>query len=156
MTPNGLARLCLDEGLKLTAYPDPLTHAAPWTIGFGCTGEHINASDVWTLDQAKQQRDARIANIEASLAARWQPFVTIDPVRRDVLVNMAYQMGVSGVLLFHNMLGAMAEGLFSTAASYMQKSLWSEQTSARSSRLAQIMRLGSYPEPLPVIPAEWR
>lgn len=30
-----------EEGLRLTAYPDPATKAAPWTIGYGHTGPDV-------------------------------------------------------------------------------------------------------------------
>ena len=47
-TPNLLADLRRDEGLRLAAYPDPLTHAEPWTIGYGHTGPDVGSDTTWT------------------------------------------------------------------------------------------------------------
>ena len=67
MTPNGLLRLKLDEGLKLTAYPDPKSGKDPWTIGYGCTGPGIGKGTVWTQAQADGAILARVHLIESQL-----------------------------------------------------------------------------------------
>ncbi|HID1023608.1 TPA: glycoside hydrolase family protein, partial [Klebsiella michiganensis] len=36
---NGIALIKRFEGCRLTAYPDPGTGGAPWTIGYGWTGK---------------------------------------------------------------------------------------------------------------------
>lgn len=43
------------EGCKLTAYPDPGTGGAPWTIGYGATGPGIVKGACWTQAQADQR-----------------------------------------------------------------------------------------------------
>lgn len=164
MTPEGLARLSLDEGLRLTAYPDPLSGGAPYTIGFGCTGVFIKPGLTWTLAEAITQRDARIAVLENSIPPRFAEagvsgaWDQSSPIRRDVLVNMAYQMGVCGLLGFHTMIAylAMATPNYIGAASAMRKSAWAErQTPSRALRLSLILQNDAYPDPPPTIPAEW-
>lgn len=173
MTPNGLARLCLDEGLRLTAYPDPLTGADPWTIGFGCTGAPIAEGTVWTLPEALAQRDARIATIEANLPNRlaiaghgpgrdgpglWE---ALDPNRRDVMVNMAYQLGISGLMLWPKFLNAMDFHLWRTAALELELSAaWNEgggELRERFTRHQGVIVNGVYPDPQPAtqVPGEW-
>ncbi|WP_045769535.1 lysozyme [Xanthomonas albilineans] len=40
------------EGCRLSAYPDPATGGAPWTIGYGATGPGVTDDTVWTQAQA--------------------------------------------------------------------------------------------------------
>lgn len=56
--PEGLALIKRFEGCELTAYPDPGTGGAPWTIGWGATGPSIGPGVVWT----QQQADARLVS----------------------------------------------------------------------------------------------
>jgi lysozyme len=58
------------------------------------------------------------------------------------LGQMAYQMGVSGVLGFKNMLGALQEGDRVEAAKHALDSAWSRQTPARAKRVAKMIREG--------------
>lgn len=62
--------------------------------------------------------------------------------RRDILVSMAYQMGVNGLSGFKNTLAMVAAGNFSGAASGMLSSAWAKQTPNRASRHAEVMRTG--------------
>lgn len=42
------------EGLRLAAYPDPATKAAPWTIGYGHTGSDVHPGLTITRERAEQ------------------------------------------------------------------------------------------------------
>jgi lysozyme len=64
--------------------------------------------------------------------------------RTDVLLSMAYQLGVEGVLQFKNMLSALASEKFDDAANAMLNSLWARQTPGRARRHAEVMRSGTY------------
>ncbi|WP_442797892.1 glycoside hydrolase family protein [Pantoea vagans] len=64
--------------------------------------------------------------------------------RTDVLLSMAYQLGVEGVMQFKNMLTAIAAEQFSEAADAMMNSLWARQTPGRARRHAEMMRSGTY------------
>lgn len=64
--------------------------------------------------------------------------------RTDVLLSMAYQLGVEGVLQFKNMLSAVASEKFDDAANAMLNSLWARQTPGRARRHAEVMRSGTY------------
>ena len=63
--------------------------------------------------------------------------------RKDILVSMAYQMGVQGLAGFKNTLAMVAVGNFSGAASGMLSSKWAKQTPNRASRHAEVMRTGT-------------
>jgi lysozyme len=64
--------------------------------------------------------------------------------RTDVLLSMAYQLGVEGVLQFKNMLSAIVAEQFNDAADAMMNSLWARQTPGRARRHAEMMRSGTY------------
>jgi lysozyme len=143
MTTKYLAEdISQDEGCKLVAYPDPHSGGDPWTIGFGTTGSDVKPGVVWTMEQAVHRRDAAIALIIDdfdNLLSWWRQ---LSDERQDVLVNMAYNMGVGGVLKFNDTLAAMKRGDYEAAAHGMLSSLWHKQLPERSGRLAEQMRTG--------------
>jgi len=59
-----------------------------------------------------------------------------------VLVNMAFQLGVVGLLQFKDTLTNVREGNYSGAAAAMLLSKWREQTPDRAKRLATQMETG--------------
>lgn len=65
-----------------------------------------------------------------------------NPARKDILISMAYQMGVGGLAGFKNTLAMIASGNFSGAASGMLSSKWAKQTPNRAKRHAEVMRTG--------------
>lgn len=126
----------------LHAYGDPLTHAEPWTIGFGSTGADIHKNTIWTAETAVERRDFMIADVIDHLTKALPWFKTLDDVRQDVLVNMGYQMGWQGLLKFTSTLAAEARGAWETVAADMHASLWDRQTHNRAERLIEQARTG--------------
>lgn len=49
----GLSYIRSDEGLRLTAYPDPGTRGAPWTICYGHTGPEVHPGLTVTKSQCE-------------------------------------------------------------------------------------------------------
>jgi lysozyme len=132
----------LEEGLRRQAYPDPLTGAAPWTIGYGHTGPEVHPGLTWTQAEAMAVLDDDIAKHSAELA-RALPWVSrLDSVRRDVLVDMAFNMGVPKLWTFKNTLALVERGNYAAAAANMLKSLWADQVKGRAKHLARIMSSG--------------
>lgn len=138
-----------DEGLRLKAYPDPLTGGAPWTIGYGHTGPEVVPGLVWTQEQADAALIADIEEHNAQLAAALPWIVRLDPARRRVLSNMAFNLGIGkpggtkGLLGFKNTLGMIERGEYERAADGMLKSLWAKQVGRRAVRLSNTMRTGT-------------
>jgi lysozyme len=64
--------------------------------------------------------------------------------RLGVLINMAFQLGIDGLLRFHRMLGSVEDGQYSEAVMEMLDSLWAQQTPKRSARLAKQMLTGEW------------
>lgn len=68
----------------------------------------------------------------------------LDEARQGVLVNMAFQMGVDGLLGFKNTLAMVERGDYKAAAKGMLNSLWATQTPERAKRLSDQMRTGEW------------
>ena len=69
------------------------------------------------------------------------PFFKQLPVEiQDVILNMCYQMGVSGVCKFKKMLAAMLLKDWTKAADEMIDSKWYRQTKNRALQLSEIVR----------------
>lgn len=100
-----LHRLRLDEGFRADPY---LCSAGVWTIGYGTTrlyGEPVTATtprlapeDALILLQA----DAFKA-VEDCQVIYGEPFNGLDPVRQEVLICLAYQLGRGGLSRFTKM-----------------------------------------------------
>ena len=62
--------------------------------------------------------------------------------RREVLIEMIFQLGYMGVLGFKNMLGAIAANDFERASKEMLNSRWHNQTTERCLELSEVMKHG--------------
>lgn len=128
-----------DEGVRPQAYQD---HLGFWTIGVGRLidsrkdGSGLRPYEIDFLLQ--NDIDDRIEQLTRRLP--W--FQNLDDARRGVLLNMAFQMGVDGLMEFKNTLALVEEGKFNEAAANMLRSRWATQTPARANRLATQMSSG--------------
>ena len=66
--------------------------------------------------------------------------LTLTQSRQEVLFNMAYQLGVNGLLKFKNMWSAIEARDYNKAADEMLDSRWYTQTPNRAKKLSDIMR----------------
>jgi len=71
-------------------------------------------------------------------------FTRLDDARKAVLLNMSFQLGITGLLKFKNTLAKIEAGDYQGAADNMLKSLWARQTPNRANRLAEQMRTGQW------------
>lgn len=131
-----------EEGLRLTAYPDPLSGGDPWTIGYGSTGPGIAKGVVWTQAQADAALEADAARACRALDASMPWWRGLDIPRQAVLLDMCYNLGIGGLEAFHNTLAAVKTGQWAKAAAGMLDSLWAKQVHARADRLAEQMLTG--------------
>jgi lysozyme len=63
-------------------------------------------------------------------------FAELSSARQGVLINMAFNMGVAGLLKFKQMLAAVEAGHWGIAAKEMLDSNWAHQVPKRAVRLA--------------------
>lgn len=133
-----------DEGIKLSAYPDPLTHGAPWTIGAGHTGREVHPGLTWTMAQTLSALDGDIASAERGLDTALPWWRSLSDLRQDCLVNQAFEMGVDGLLKFTTYLAYVKGGEYIAASLDEVHTLWAKQVGNRAQRLADQMRTNTH------------
>lgn len=131
-----------DEGFRDHAYPDPLSGAEPYTIGWGQTGPNIGPDTVWTQDEAQADFDSRINASCDALDSHIPWWTSLDAVRAAVLLNMDWNLGTSGLMGFPTMLGCCERGDWAGASAAMLDSKWARQVPNRAQRLATQMETG--------------
>lgn len=78
------------EGLRLTAYPDPGSGGAPWTLGYGHT-MYVSEGDTCTVEQADAWLIADIARAENIVIRCVRGSLTQNQF--DALVDFAFNVG---------------------------------------------------------------
>lgn len=68
--------------------------------------------------------------------------LTLNPVRRSVIINMLFNLGLPRFLGFRKMIDALRKGDYSQAAAEMCDSKWAKQVGSRADNLAEMMRTG--------------
>ncbi len=139
-----ISELVRDEGEKLTVYDDltgkPLktgsTIGGHATIGVGRALDVNGITPTESRYLLSNDIDRTLEGLRASLA--W--FDSLSDVRQRVLCNMAFNLGVNGLLKFQNMLRYCEEQRWGLAADEMIDSVWYEQTGERAERLQAMMR----------------
>ena len=127
--------LTRDEGLRLKPYRDTV---GKLTIGIGRNLDDVGISQ----DEAMHLLDNDIARTTAALDKAIPWWRSLNDVRQRVVVNMAFNLGVAGLLGFKNTLAAMKAGRYADAAGGMLASKWATQVGERAKRLADMMAKG--------------
>lgn len=134
--------LSREEGRRSHAYQD---HLGYWTIGVGrCIDQRVGGGLSDPEIDSLLDNDITRFLVKTREALPW--FDDLDEARQAVLVAMAFQMGVQGLLSFKQTLSAIAAGDYAHAADRMLQSKWAQQTPARAKRMAEMMRTGTWPQ----------
>lgn len=125
------------EGYRSKPYLDTV---GKLTVGYGhniedvglteSEAEFILANDIERADDGLRQIYPWVANL--------------DEVRRSALIDICFNLGLSGLSKFHNMLGAMALGDWEAAANEALNSRWAGQVGNRAKELAEMIRKGEW------------
>lgn len=127
-----------EEGWREHAYQD---HLGFWTIGYGFLVDERKGGGL-PKDIADAWLEKVIADIEESLDREIFWWRTLTEARQRALINMAYQLGVNGLMRFQNMLAALRDADYATAAKEALDSKWAEQTPQRARRMAHMIEVG--------------
>jgi len=127
-----------DEGEVLTAYQD---HLGFWTLGVGRLIDKRKGGGI-TPEESAYLLSNDIDKREAELLRRAPWMANLDPARFGALLNMAFQMGVDGLLGFKNTLAMVRAGDYAGAAVGMLESTWAKQTPERAKRISDQMKTG--------------
>lgn len=141
MTPLDRDRLAAQlrrhESERLKPYRDSLGYLS---IG---VGRNLDAHGI-RPDESALMLTNDMDEAERGVALTFSWFPSLDPVRQAVLVNMAFNLGMSGLLDFHKMLAAVEHGQYGQASDEMIESLWAKQVKERAVELAAQMRTGQW------------
>ena len=119
-----------EEGFDGMPYEDTRGYL---TIGYG-------TKLPLTEEEAEMLLKHRLEEKILELSEKEPFFLDLPQTAQEVIANMAYQLGVSGVLKFKKMWAALKEGNYQKAADEMLNSKWAKQTPNRAKELAEIMR----------------
>ena len=139
-------QLILHEGLRLEPYK---CTADKWTIGVGRNLEDRGITQTELINFLKREgitKDTAMRWLENDLRrikhqlADYKWYRSLSDNRRNVLVDMCFNLGLRGLLSFQRMIQAIKSQNFDIAAEEMLDSRWSEQVGKRAERLAEMMR----------------
>lgn len=155
------------EGFREFAYPDPRSKLAkryhhlpwgfrparellalvhdmpesagnPWTVGFGFTNG-VNPDSKITRQLAERKLEDLIVNMICALTNKLSWFQDASFTTKTVLINMAFNMGIGGLLTFKNTLRFIEQKNYDKAASNMKLSRWYGQVGDRAKELVARM-----------------
>ena len=121
------------EGFVEHVYDDSL--GIP-TIGYGFAIKDL----VLDEDIAEEILIRKLEKLKRNANARFKWLEDMPQEVQEVVLNMCYQLGVTGVSKFRKAISAMQEGEWSEAADEMLDSLWARQTPNRAKELSDIVR----------------
>ena len=161
-------QLILHEGLELKPYK---CTADKWTIGVGRNLEdkgldeeeiqyllhndsdnYFNTSTMLlessrdiskgiTREEALYLLERDLEGIETDLE-KYSWYNELNKVRQKVIIDMVFNLGLSGFLSFKNTIQAIKDKDYKLAAKEMEDSRWYRQVGNRSKRLVKMMRTG--------------
>jgi lysozyme len=130
--------LKLHEGVRLKPYVDT---GGKLTVG---VGRNLDDRGI-TTEEADYLLSNDISAVWLALVSRLECFSRLDTVRQAVLIDLAFNMGVNGLLGFRKTLVFVAGGKYAEAAVEMMDSQWARQTGRRAERLSKMMASGEWP-----------
>lgn len=129
-------QLVRHEGLRLRPYR---CTAGKLTIGIGRNLDDCGISQ----SEAYVMLINDIMNCEKQLQAKIPDIYNgLDEVRKSVLLNMCFNLGINGLLGFKNTLAFVKVGDWERAANNMLVSRWAKQVGRRAIELSELMRKG--------------
>ena len=121
------------EGFVEHVYDDSL--GIP-TIGYGFAIKDL----VLDEDIAEEILIRKLEKLKRNANSRFRWLEDMPVVIQEVILNMCYQLGITGVSKFRRAISAFQEGDWDEAANEMLDSLWARQTPNRATELSNIVR----------------
>ncbi len=132
-------QLVRHEGIRLKPYVDGTGHQ---TIG---VGRNLTERGI-TLAEAHMMLEHDIDAHWSDLVGFYPGVTDLDDVRQRVLLDLCFNMGLSGLKQFRRMWAAIRKADWPAAAVQLLDSTYAKQVGARATRLAEMMRTGVDPD----------
>lgn len=114
--------------------------AGKTTIGYGRNLDDVGIHEV-------EAHTLLVNDINAAceeLNKRYPSFLSLDLPRKNVLINMVFNLGITRFSNFKKMIAAVENKQYEQAAKEMMSSKWANQVGDRAKELARQMRTGSF------------
>ena len=121
------------EGFRSRVYKDTLGFD---TIGYGFAIKDLELSESISTVLLTE----KVLNLVVRIQQRFPWFNKLPTPAQEVIVNMCYQLGITGVSKFRKMIRAMNLKDWNTAAAEMLDSRWAKQTPTRAKELSKIIK----------------
>ena len=129
------------EGYRNKVYLDTLGKR---TVGVG----HLCVEDFWEDDKEYEERflmDILAEDLQNAIKGARElkeeyDCTDIDEIAQEILVEMVFQLGKTGVSKFKNMWKALSEKNYIGASYEMLDSRWAKQTPNRAKAMADLMK----------------
>jgi len=141
MSKNLIDQLTIHEGKRNFVYKDTTGH---WTIGIG---RNISEGGMGLSDEEIHlllRNDIR--RIDNELAKAFKFYIDLDPVRRDALINICFNVGLPRLKGFKLALRALEVEDYEESALEFLDSRWAEQVGQRAKDVAYMIQTGLYPQ----------
>jgi len=130
------SQLISEEGLEEHVYTDT---TGKLIIGVGRDIQDVGIS----VDEALYLLDNDIQRVETELWQYCPWYADLDNVRKMVIIDMAFNLDIHGLLQFKNMIAALQVKDYVGAKNALLDSLWAKQVGKRATHLAMQMETAS-------------
>ena len=131
--------LRIHEGVRYKVY---LCSEGYETIG---VGRNISEGG---LGLSKDEVDFLLVNdikrVQDELTRNFSWFLDLNEARRDAMVDICFNLGLTRLRSFANALEAMSYGQYEIAANEFMDSRWSQQVGNRAVEVTEMIRTGEY------------
>jgi lysozyme len=128
-----IEQLKIHEGYKPTVYK---CTAGVDTIGIGFAIKDLNLSE----EVCEMILTEKLEALEERFEKKFDWFHTSPVEVRNVMLNMAYQLGFAGFCKFKKTIAYLEEAEWELASSEMLLSKWAKQTPNRAKELSEIIK----------------
>ena len=129
------------EGFRNKVYKDTLGKR---TVGYGhlCVEDHWEDNREYTVPELERVLEADLNNAVQGAESLLRDGPVLDDLAQELIVEMIFQLGKSGVSKFHNMWKALKEDPpnYEEASIQMLDSRWAKQTPNRAHEMAEQMQ----------------
>lgn len=129
--------LKIEEGYRQYTYKD--------TVGVDTIGYGLALHTGLSKEEAYAQMLMRVAGVSTADAVKFigkETYRKLSTKRRAVLIDMAYNLGLTRLKKFHKFRAAIKVGNYEAAAREMVQSKWKRQVGERATNLSNRMRQG--------------
>jgi lysozyme len=147
LSDNLMKLLTAHEGYEQFPYDDATGKRVHADIGNVTVGIGFNLENGgFSLAECKTILSMRLSLIVNQLTQDLPFFAQLDEIRQAALIDMAYNMGISGLLEFKATLEALSHQDYETAAKDIANSLWASEVGAeRFNDITTMIRKGYWP-----------